>query len=147
MPYKDPLRRRYSMQKSGARVRGIEFRLSYEQWLAIWTESGHLDERGRGPAKYCMARCGDRGAYEVGNVKIITLTENVAETWANLSDEARAKHKTATTISNRRPETRLPQLRSAKSEANVARLAEFNRRRSALRKTALSGSERGDPTI
>ena len=40
------------MQKSGARVRGIEFRLSYEQWLAIWTESGHLDERGRGPAKY-----------------------------------------------------------------------------------------------
>lgn len=147
MPHKDPLRRRYSMQKYGARLRGIEFLLSYEQWLAIWTESGHLDERGRGPAKYCMARYGDRGAYEVGNVKIITLIDNAAETWANLSGEARAKHKAATTVSNRRPETRVPQLRSAKSEANIARLAEFNRRRSALRERALTGGESGDPTV
>ena len=136
MPYKDPLRRRYSMQKSGARVRGIEFRLSYEQWLAIWTESGHLDERGRGPAKYCMARCGDRGAYEVGNVKIITLIENVAETWANLSDEARAKHKAAMTVSNRR---------GWKFNPDKHRRNPFTGRWS--RKTALSSSERGDPTI
>jgi len=35
-----------------------------------------VDERGRGHGKYCMARFGASGAYEVGNVEIIESDQN-----------------------------------------------------------------------
>jgi hypothetical protein len=62
-----------------ARQRGIEFLLTMEEWVTIWRESGHLHERGRGRGKYVMARYGDQGPYAVGNVKIITHSENCSE--------------------------------------------------------------------
>lgn len=67
----------YKMQKSNARTRKIPFLLTFEQWLAIWIESGKLDQRGRGADKFCMCRNGDVGPYEVGNVFIGTGRENV----------------------------------------------------------------------
>jgi hypothetical protein len=83
----------YRMQKSNARTRGVSFLLTFEQWLAIWTESGKLDQRGRGATKFCMCRNGDVGPYEVGNVFIGTGRENVRA--GNLgkldSDETRQK--------------------------------------------------------
>ncbi len=54
----------------------IEFRLSFEQWCAIWHASGKFDMRGRRNSCYCMARHNDIGHYEVGNVSIITQGEN-----------------------------------------------------------------------
>ena len=71
------LRGRYKMQEQNALARGIQFLLSFEQWLAIWTESGKLDQRGRGADRFCMCRNGDVGPYEVGNVFIGTGRENV----------------------------------------------------------------------
>ena len=68
---------RYKMQEQNALARGIQFLLSFEQWLAIWTESGKLDQRGRGAEKFCMCRHGDIGPYEVDNVFIGTGRENV----------------------------------------------------------------------
>lgn len=68
---------RYKMQEQNALARGIQFLLSFEQWLTIWTESGKLDQRGRGADKFCMCRNGDVGPYEVGNVFIGTGRENV----------------------------------------------------------------------
>lgn len=65
------------MQERNALARGIPFLLSFEQWLSIWTESGKLDQRGRGADKFCMCRFGDYGPYEVGNVFIGTGRENV----------------------------------------------------------------------
>jgi hypothetical protein len=67
----------YKMHKSNARTRKIPFLLTFEQWLAIWIESGKLDQRGRGADKFCMCRNGDIGPYEVGNVFIGTGRENV----------------------------------------------------------------------
>lgn len=59
----------------------IGFELTYDQWIAIWTESGHLNQRGthHGLDGYCMARFGDEGSYAVENVRIITNRENLAE--------------------------------------------------------------------
>src|ERR1700761_1832283 len=66
-------------QKGNAATRGIEFLLTYEEWLKFWQDSGKLDQRGRGRSKYVMARFGDTGPYALGNIKIILGPENNAE--------------------------------------------------------------------
>ena len=68
---------RYKAQMKNAERRGIDFLLSFDQWLKIWTDSGKLDQRGRGAEKFCMCRNGDIGPYEIGNVFIGTGRENV----------------------------------------------------------------------
>lgn len=59
--------------------RGIDFLLTYEEWIKTWIDSGHIANRGKGAEKYCMARFGDQGPYAIGNVKIITCAENSRE--------------------------------------------------------------------
>lgn len=71
----------YARQKNSAAQRGIPFTLTLWQWWTIWQESGHWEQRGRGRGMYCMARIGDSGAYEVGNVRIVTNEENIAESY------------------------------------------------------------------
>ncbi len=68
----------FKRQKQNSRTRGIEWKLTFAEWWAIWSASGKWDERGRGSG-YCMARHGDTGPYEIGNVKIIPGPENQAE--------------------------------------------------------------------
>lgn len=65
-----------------AETYGIPFLLSFEQWLRIWHESGHLFERGSRKHQYVMARHGDSGPYAIGNVKIIPVEENMSEAWS-----------------------------------------------------------------
>ena len=72
-------RKMYINQKSHAKKRGIDFYLTYDEWITIWLESGKFAERGRGKGKYVMARLGDRGPYAVGNVKIILNEDNSSE--------------------------------------------------------------------
>lgn len=76
---RNPLRVAYRMQKYNAERRGIPFLLSYKDWLSIWRASGKLSKRGKRRDQYVMARRGDKGAYRVGNVQIITVRENSAE--------------------------------------------------------------------
>jgi hypothetical protein len=59
--------------------RNIPFLLTFEQWMTIWEESGKFAERGKNSHNYCMARFGDRGGYEAGNVRICTARENAVE--------------------------------------------------------------------
>lgn len=72
-------RKRYSFQKGHAKRRKIGFVLTFEQWWKVWQDSGKWAERGRLAHQYCMARNGDRGDYALGNVKIITVSDNVLE--------------------------------------------------------------------
>jgi hypothetical protein len=68
--------------KQGAANRGIEFKLNYFQWLYIWRRALGANWRefcGSRRGQYGMARWGDRGAYELGNVKIILATDNTRE--------------------------------------------------------------------
>lgn len=69
----------YLAHKQNAAVRSIDFLLTYEEWLQIWEQSGHLHERGCRKGQYCMARFGDKGPYAVGNVKIILHRDNILE--------------------------------------------------------------------
>ena len=76
---KDPLRRKWHTQKHGAKYRGIEFKLTFEQWKDWWGED--MERRGNGKDDLVMARYNDEGAYELGNIKKITHAENKAEYW------------------------------------------------------------------
>lgn len=75
----------YRQQLRNAKRRGIEFTLTFEEWMDVWTASGHFDERGLGG--YVMARIEDRGPYTVANVKIITQRDNNAEFFARKTPE------------------------------------------------------------
>ena len=63
-------KRRYQEHKQHARSRGVPFTLTYEQWWAIWQESGKWSKRGKGRGRYCMHRIRDEGGYSLGNVYI-----------------------------------------------------------------------------
>lgn len=71
--------RAFQKHRAGAKKRGIEFILSFDEWLIFWKQSGKLNSRGRAGHQYCMARFGDKGAYELGNIKIIRQRENLSE--------------------------------------------------------------------
>jgi len=73
------LRQKWTTQSVAAAARGIQFELTFEQWLHIWQKSGKLKQRGRRSHEYCMARNGDKGAYCVGNVSIITNRQNAEQ--------------------------------------------------------------------
>ena len=79
MATKDPFRKAYTQQKGNVRQRGLEMRLTFEEWKQIWIDSGHWENRGRGSCKYCMMRKDDQGHYELGNVFIGTNAKNVSE--------------------------------------------------------------------
>ena len=76
--FKSPLGR-YHQHKGKSLYRGIEFLLTFEEWWNLWQASGKWEQRGRRKDQYVMARFGDQGAYELGNVKICLVAENVAE--------------------------------------------------------------------
>ena len=74
---------KFNAQRAQAKKRGIAFELSFTEWLSLWENSGKYQVRGQGRGKYVMARNGDTGPYAIGNVRIITNTENVKEGWEN----------------------------------------------------------------
>lgn len=69
----------YWQQKRNAAMRGIEWRLTFPAWWAIWSGSGKWGYRGRGKYAYCMSRTGDAGAYALGNVIIQTNSSNASQ--------------------------------------------------------------------
>lgn len=93
-------------QKDSAHNRGIEWKLTLGQWWGIWTESGKWAERGRGRLGYCMSRVGDCGAYEVGNIIIITCGQNASLARFNKPTKRRAEEKMGVYLNY--PNTRKP---------------------------------------
>lgn len=69
----------YQRQECCAKSRGIPWEFEFYEWLAVWTESGKWEQRGRRMGQYVMARFGDVGPYSVDNVKIILSSENHRE--------------------------------------------------------------------
>ena len=60
-------KQQYNQQKAGAKKRGIEWQLSFDEWLEFWGED--IDKRGRGHDQLCMQRFHDQGPYHPSNVK------------------------------------------------------------------------------
>lgn len=69
----DPERhRRYEIwlqQRNQAQWRGETWRISFEEWLAMWQDLWHL--RGRERGCVCMSRSDWDGAWETQNVEIV----------------------------------------------------------------------------
>lgn len=76
-----PQRTAYRGQRRNARVRGIEWAITFPEWWALWEASGRWSERRQGG--YCMARVGDRGGYSADNVYICTVSKNIKDGWLN----------------------------------------------------------------
>lgn len=68
--------------------RGIDFKLSFDEWWDIWKP--HYHNRGSKKGQFCMCRIMDKGAYEVGNVTIGTV-ENNAHTRSVVSFDKKMK--------------------------------------------------------
>ena len=60
-------------------TRGLEWKLTFDEWWDIWEQSGQWEHRGRTKDKYVMSRRNDVGAYEVGNVFIQLAGANVSQ--------------------------------------------------------------------
>jgi len=65
-PSKHPHYRAFIAQKHGAKRRGIEWRLTFDQWLDWWGDD--IYQRGTGAMSLQMQRPHDKGAYEIGNI-------------------------------------------------------------------------------
>lgn len=80
-PLRDPSgwAARYCSQRQSSAKRGICWEISFPEWMAIWKESGLMEQRGVGRSGFCMARHGDEGPYRVGNVSIKSCIENSRE--------------------------------------------------------------------
>lgn len=61
----------YKGAKDNARRRQLEFALTYEQWSAVWAESGRWAQRGRCRGQYQMDRIDNTKGYVPGNVQIV----------------------------------------------------------------------------
>lgn len=62
-------------QRRNCLNRAIPWHLGLGQWWSIWEASGKWSQRGRHKNSYVLSRIGNKGAYEVGNVHVVTLAE------------------------------------------------------------------------
>lgn len=79
----------FNAQRYQANRRGIDFRLKYDEWFALWEP--HWDRRETD--NLVMCRTGDTGAYELGNVRIDTQGNNLLEQSALCKARANAAKK------------------------------------------------------
>lgn len=81
MKTKRPIaKKKYYAQKSGADRRGIEFKLTFEEWDAWWLSNGIDKNQSQGPFTgntLAMCRYGDIGPYELDNIYCATNSANV----------------------------------------------------------------------
>lgn len=66
----------YAKQRNAARRRGVDWEITFPEWIEVWSASGVFHLRGVGIGRYCMARNGDEGPYKVGNISIQLCTTN-----------------------------------------------------------------------
>jgi hypothetical protein len=75
--------KKFYQHRANAKHRGIGFALSFKEWTSIWRKAlgnDWLDKRHNESAVgYVMARINDEGPYALGNVKIITHSDNIVE--------------------------------------------------------------------
>jgi len=71
---RNPKKYAFLGQRHTSKQRGVEFNLTFEEWVAFWGDD--FDKRGTAPHKLQMGRYGDTGAYEVGNIYKATKAEN-----------------------------------------------------------------------
>lgn len=74
---------KFAHQRGAAKQRGIEWLLTFEEWMGIWDASGKFHLRGKQAHQYVMARRGDVGPYSADNVFICSASQNCRESISN----------------------------------------------------------------
>ena len=99
----------YARQKAMAKIRNIDWDISFDDWYNIWIQSGKYEQRGRGVGKYCMSRKGDTGPYSKDNVYINECVKNSGDKFRGTKQslETIAKRVKALTGVKHSPERRL----------------------------------------
>ena len=69
---------RYGKQKRDAMNRGIEFKLTLQEWIQWWAQQGVDKDIPQPLTKntLCMCRFNDTGPYELNNIYCATLSQN-----------------------------------------------------------------------
>ena len=70
----NPKRYAWLGQRNTSKQRGVEFNLTFEEFVEFWGADFHL--RGRKRHELVMGRYGDTGAYEMGNIYKTTQVDN-----------------------------------------------------------------------
>lgn len=133
----NPERNAFITQRADAKRRGIEFLFTFEEWLAIWQDSGKWEHRGPRTGQYVMARFGDKGPYAVGNVRICTTGENTVETFTHYipSEETKRRISAAAKARKRQPH----------SEETKKQISESNKRTYQQKHAKAAKGQRGLP--
>jgi hypothetical protein len=80
-------KQQYHNHKARAKRKVVPFELSFDEWMKIWTDSGHYHEKGTKRGQYVMSRYKDQGGYTLYNVYIQTVGANTKEAFTtNNSD-------------------------------------------------------------
>jgi hypothetical protein len=82
---KDIFRKRYTQHKGNAKMRGVNFLFTFEEWKDWWIATGKWEQRGKLRGQYVMRRHGDVGPYSIDNVFCGVTEENVRD--GNLGKE------------------------------------------------------------
>lgn len=101
---------RYGKHKRDANGRGIDFKLTLDEWRDWWFQQGVDKDI---PSKLnkntlCMCRFNDQGAYELGNIYCATLSQNQKDARKFNSDFGKTRSKPFRT-----PQTDFPSKRDA----------------------------------
>lgn len=71
------VRKKFLTQRNRAKVRGIEFKMTFDEWWEIWKP--HWHNRGSKVGQFVMCRKMDKGPYEIGNVRIAPIACNARD--------------------------------------------------------------------
>ena len=77
MRLKQPYLENFRWQRQSAKGRGIEFDMTFGEWLNFWGDD--IDRRGKGKGCLVMARYNDTGPYKIGNVSKLEYGQNVRD--------------------------------------------------------------------
>jgi hypothetical protein len=80
-------KRRFAIQRNEAKLREVEWNLTFEQWDEWW-QTNSVDKNF--PTKHsadqlCMCRIGDTGAYSLDNIYCATRSQNAIDNRQNNS--------------------------------------------------------------
>lgn len=60
------IKSKYNAQKKNAKVRGIDWNITFDEWVKWWGDDIH--KRGSSKSGLQMQRLHDKGAYQLGNI-------------------------------------------------------------------------------
>lgn len=80
---KFPLKYSFNKLKQRARERGHAFNLTYDQYEKFAVESGYALDKGKQPTSLSIDRIEGSKGYEVGNIRVLTLSENTRKEFVN----------------------------------------------------------------